>query len=534
MSYDAIILGSGTNELTAACYLAKARLRVLVLEPRSAVGGTAAFDDVGASGFRIETCGQSGGWLSPKIVRDLSLVSHGLEVELADPTVFSPLSSGESLLLWQDLEKSKEAIKKFSAADAEKWEPFCKRMAHLAGFLEMLYQTEAPRLMSPATGDMMTLMGLGLKLRRLGKVDMIELLRTLPMSLTDLLDDWFETDVLKATVAAGGLANLFQGPRSQGTCFSMLHHVVGRPIGAFRSRSVVKSEKGHLASVLGAAAKALGVEVRTGTPAEIVVKDGRATGVRLANGATGETGEIEAKYVISGADPRRTFLELMDPVHLEPEFVRAARNVKCRGIRAFVNLALGELPKFTGAPADGSHLRGVISISPTLDYLEHAYDDAKHGSVSKQLFLEATIPSLTDPSLAPPGKHVMSIAAQYVPYKTKDGADGGWDAASKDKLADQVIATLAAYAPNMKSAVIARQVWTPRDLEETHGLTEGNLYQGELTLDQILFMRPLPGFAHYRTPIEGLFMCGDATHPGAGLPGLSGANAAREIAKGGT
>ena len=528
LSYDAIIIGSGTNELTAACYLAKARLRVLVLEPRGTVGGTAAFDEIGAlgGGFRIETCGQSSGWLSPKIIRDLSLTAHGLEVEMADPTVFSPIAGGDSLVLWQDMEKSKEAIKKFSPADAEKWEPFCTRMAHLAGFLEMLHQTEAPRLMSPATGDVMTLMGLGLKLRRLGKVDMIELLRTLPMSLSDLLDDWFETDVLQGTVAAGGLANLFQGPRSQGTCFSMLHHVVGRPVGAFRSRSVVKNERGHLASVLAAAAKALGVEVRTGTAAEIVVKDGRATGVHLKSGEI-----IEAKNVVSGADPRRTFLELMDPIHLEPEFVRAAKNVKCRGVRAFVNLALGELPKFTSGPADGSHLRGVISISPTLDYLERAYDDAKHGGVSKALFLEATIPSLTDPSLAPGGKHVMSVAVQYVPYKTREGV---WDAASKDKLADQVIDQLAEYAPNMKRAVAARQVWTPKDLEETHGLTEGNLYQGELTLDQILFMRPLPGFAHYRTPIEGLFMCGDATHPGAGLPGLSGANAAREITKGAT
>jgi phytoene dehydrogenase-like protein len=390
MSHDAIILGSGTNELTAACYLAKARLRVLVLEPRNTVGGTAALDEIGPSGslgngYRIETCGQSAGWLSPKIVRDLGLAAHGLELEIADPTVFSPLPGGDALVLWQDMQKSKEAIKKFSADDAAKWDAFCTRMAHLAGFLEMLYQTEAPRLMSPATGDMMTLMGLGLKLRRLGKVDMIELLRTLPMSLSDLLNDWFETDVLKGTVAAGGLANLFQGPRSQGTCFSMLHHVVGRPVGAFRSRSVVKSEKGHLASVLAAAAKALGVEVRTGTPAEIVVKDGRATGVRLENGET-----LDARYVLSGADPRRTFLELMDPIHLEPEFVRAAKNVKCRGVRAFVNLALGELPRFTGAPADGSHLRGVISLSPSLDYLEHAYDDAKHGSVSKALYRVAS------------------------------------------------------------------------------------------------------------------------------------------------
>ncbi|MBX3185477.1 MAG: NAD(P)/FAD-dependent oxidoreductase [Labilithrix sp.] len=516
---DAVILGSSPNEIALACYLAKAGKKVTVIEPRHELGGTAALAEI-VPGFRLEVAPPSLGWVSPKIVRDLGLEAHGFESAWTDATVLTPRLDGPPLVLWRDLERSRAEIAKHSKADAEKWEPFATRMERLAGFLETLYTEAPPRLMSEQPGDLFSLMAVGLRLRRLGKIDMVELLRTLPMSVSDLLDDWFESDVLKAAIGAGGVTSLLQGPRSAGTCFVMLHHLVGRPLGAFRARTCVKGEKGHLIHALRAAAKQLGVETKTGARATIMTKGGCATGVALASGE-----EIAARVVVSGADPRTTFRKLVDPTELEPETQRAVGNVKLRGVRAVVNLALSELPRFSGVSGEEA-LGGVISTSPSLDYLERAYDDAKHGGISRALHLEATIPSLTDPSLAPAGKHVMSVAVQWAPYHLREGK---WDGPTKEALADRVIATLAEHAPGFEKAVMGRAIYTPADLEEDFGLAEGHLHGGELTLDQILFMRPLPGYAHYRAPLEGLFMCGDATHPGGGLPGLAGANAAREI-----
>jgi phytoene dehydrogenase-like protein len=523
---DVIVIGSTPNELVCACMLARAGQRVTIVESRDEIGGTAALVDIPSStkGFRLEVDSPSLGWVSPKIVKDLGLEAHGFAAlpEYADPCVVTPRLGAKPLVLWREITKSREEIARHSPADAAKWEAFCTRMARLAGFLETLYTQEPPRLMSEQAGDLFTLMAVGLRLRRLGKIDMVELLRTLPMSVQDLLDDWFESDVLKGTLGAGGITSLLQGPRSAGTCFVMLHHLVGRPVGAFRARTRVRSERGHLVHVLRLAAKQLGVEVKTGTPAKVIVTDGRASGVVLGSGD-----QLHARIVVSGADPRRTFHDLVDPTELDPDFLQGVRNVKLRGVRAIVNLALDERPTFRDVPDDA--LGGIVSIGPDLDYLERAYDDAKHGRVSRSLFLEATIPSLTDPSLAPEGKHVMSVAVQYAPYRLREG--GTWDDATKAALADQVIATLTEYAPRLSSAVVGRAIYTPSDLERSFGLGEGHLDGGELTLDQILFMRPIPGFAHYRTPIENLFMCGSACHPGGGLPGLAGANAAREILK---
>jgi phytoene dehydrogenase-like protein len=521
--HDVIVLGSGPNELVTACFLAKAGRRVLVLEPRDTAGAAAALREIAphAKGFRLDVAEAMSGFVSPKVVADLGLSAFGFEASWPPACVVTPRLGDSALVLWRDMAKTRASIEKHSAADAGKWEPFCTRMTRLAGFLETLYTQEAPRLMSEQAGDLVSLLTTGLRLRRLGKVDMIELLRTLPMSVQDLLDDWFESDVLKGTIGAGGITNILQGPRSAGTCFVMLHHLVGRPPGAFRSRMVVKSERGHLMTALGVAAKKLGVEIRTNAPAKVIVKNGRAMGVVLRSGE-----ELHAQAVVSGADAKTTFRDLVDPIELSPEVNRAVGNVKLRGARAFVLFALGELPKLSGVPAEA--LGGTISISPSLDYLERAYDDAKHGGVSSSPYLEATIPSLADPSLAPPGKHVMSVAMQYAPYHRKDRA---WDATAKDELADRVATILEQLAPGFTSSIVARAVHSPLDLEERFGLREGHLYGGELGLDQILFMRPLPGFAHYRTPIERLFMCGDACHPGGALPGLAGANAAREILK---
>ncbi len=520
---DVVVVGSGPNELVAACYLAKAGRKVVVVEGRARFGGVAGLDDV-IPGFRVEPCPPGAGWVAPKTAKDLGLAAHGLELEWADANVFAPRVDAPPLVLWRDMARARESIAQHSSADAGKWDAFCTRMGRLAGFLETLYVQEPPRLMSDEVGDLVSLVGLGLRLRRLGKVDMIELLRTLPMSVQDLLDDWFESHLLKAAIGAGGIANIQQGPRSAGTCFVLLHHLVGRPLGGFRARTIVRNERGHLVDVLVRTAEKLGVELRASAAvARIRVDDGRATVVVLESGE-----EIAARAIVSGADPRRTFLDLVDPIELEPEFARAVRNVKLRGVRAVVNLALDGLPAFAPAPPEGA-LSGVISIGPDLVALERAYDDAKHGRISKTPVLEATIPSLTDPSLAPAGKHVMSVAVQYAPYRLR--GDAQWSEATREALADRVVALLSEYAPGFDGLVLGRKVWTPPDLERDFGLVEGHVHGGEATLDQILFMRPVPGCAHYRTPIAGLFLCGDSTHPGGALPGLAGANAAREIGK---
>jgi len=520
-SYDIIVIGGSINGLVAAAYLATGGQRVLVLEPRDHVGGTFATEEV-FPGFRFDTVVHDLGWLSPKIVRDLELTRHGLDLIQPDATVFTPLPDGDGLALWRDVGKSVEAIRRFSPRDAEEWPAFAEKLGKFASVLEAVYATTTPTITSTRLPDALAALGLGRRLRGLGKTDMMDMVRLLPMSVAEWLDDRFETDVLKGALGAGGVTNLCQGPRASGTAFVMLHHLAGKPAGACRSLTTARGGIGSLANAIALAARHHGAEMRTGVEVErIVVKKGRAIGVALANGD-----EIATKRVVSALDPRRTFLKLIDPMCLEPAFVRAVQNIKYRGVTAKVNLALGELPKFRGA--DESGLRGLISIGPSLDYLERAYDDAKYGRVSSRPYLEAAIPSLSDPTLAPAGKHVVSIRVQYAPYRRREG---DWDDARREALGDTVVDTLAGYAPNLKSSILHRQVLTPLDLEKRLGLTEGHLYHGELTLDQILFMRPVPGWAQYRTPIDGLYLCGEGTHPGGGIAGMSGHNAVREMLK---
>jgi phytoene dehydrogenase-like protein len=531
VAYDAIVIGAGLNGLVAAAYLAKAGQRVLVLERRGVIGGTVATEEV-VPGFRFDTCRHDAGWLSPHIVSDLKLKRHGLEMLDVDASVFAPHPSGDRndyLLLHHDPQRSAALIRKHSASDADKWPKFADRIARLAGFLKAAYARAAPDVDAASFGDLMSLAKLGTRLRvLLGKTEMVELLRTVPMSVGELLDDWFETDVLKGVVGARGVTGILQGPRSGGTAFVLLHHQVGRPVGAFRAPAAVQGGVGSVARALAAAATAFGAEIRTGTDvARVRTQGDRAAGVVLRNGD-----EIAAHRVVSGADPRRTFLDLCDPTRLEPGFVRAVRNLRYRGAWAKVNLALSALPTFSALRGNGAEtsLRGTISISPSLAYLEHAYDDAKYGRVSERPHLEIRIPSLADPSLAPPGRHVMSIEVQYAPYHLRDGE---WDDRARDALGDRVVEALASYAPDLPNAIVHRQVLTPRDLENDFALTEGHVYHGELTLDQILFMRPVAGWSRYRTPVRDLYLCGAGTHPGGGIAGGSGANAVREILRDG-
>ena len=513
-AYDCIIIGAGINGLVTAAVLARAGLKVVVLERRQVAGGSAVVEEI-HPGFRVAVCAHDAGWLNPEIAHDLQLARHGLEFVQTDLAVCAPLPDGDHLTLWCDAGKTAQEMRRFSKSDAEKWPAFNTRRAKLAGFLESVYTITIPPITTTRPGDAFLALGLGRRLRGLGKPDMLELLRWLPMSAYELLSDWFESDALKGALGASGITGLMQGPRSGGTAFMMLHDSLGR------MRAEGRGMK-NLVPCLQNAAQQHGAEIRLGAEVgQIMVKHDRAIGVALTRGEG-----ILARRVISSADPKRTFLDLVDPLHFEPHFVQAVQRIKYRGVFAKVNLALSELPKFKGV--DESHLHGAMVIAPHLDYLERAYDDAKYGQVSREPYLHAVIPSLADPSLAPPGQHVMSIWMQYAPYRLKEGV---WDAARREALGDRVIDTLAQYAPNMRAAIIHRQVLTPLDVEHTFGLTEGHPYHGELTLDQILFMRPVPGWAQYRTPIDRLYLCGAGTHPGGGIAGGSGFNAAREILK---
>ena len=520
-AYDAIIVGGGHNGLTAAATLAQAGRKVLVLERRPVLGGAATTEEV-VPGFKFDACAHSGE-LRAEVARDLDLGRHGLKVLDRGGGVFAPLPDGGRLLLEADPARAAEALRRFSKQDAERWPSFLRRLARLAGFLQSVQAAAIPRITSNDPADLFTLAGLGLGLRQLGDKDMIEALRTLPMPVAELLDDWFETDALKGAIGAAGITGVFQGPRASGTAYVLLHHLAGTN-GALRAGRTVQGGLGGLAAALASAAKAHGAEIRTGVEvAQISIQDGRAVGVVLQNGEA-----IAARQVASNADPKRTFLGLVGPEAFEPEFVWAVGNIRYRGACAKVNLALGELPKFHGLNGDAATaLRGAVSISPSLEYLERAFDDAKYGSPSRHPYMEAVIPTLADPSLAPPGRHVLSVLVQYAPYRLKEGT---WDE-RREAFGDAVVEALAEFAPNLKGAIVGRQVLTPADLETTYGLTGGNMYHGELALDQLFFMRPVAGWAQYRTPIQGLYLCGAGAHPGGGISGLPGRNAAREMLK---
>jgi phytoene dehydrogenase-like protein len=362
---------------------------------------------------------------------------------------------------------------------------------------------------------------LGGYFKNLKKEHFHRLHKLLTMSAADLLDEWFETGALKATKAASGIIGTLAGPRSPGTAYVLLHHYMGELDGVFRAWGFARGGNGSVSAAIAGAARAAGAEIRCNAAVEkVLISWGRAKGVVLESGE-----EIRAATVVSGADPRRTFLQLVGEKHLPGEFAESIRRFRFRGSSAKVNLALGELPDFTCLPGRGPHLRGAISISPSIEYLERAYDDAKYGAISKRPYLDVVIPSMIDPGMAPPGKHVMSIFVQYAPYHL----EGGWSDAKREALGDTVIDTLAEYAPNLKSAILHRQVVTPADIERSIGLSEGNIFQGELTLQQMFFLRPAPAWSRYRTPLAGLYQCGAGTHPGGGVMGASGRNAARAV-----
>ncbi len=524
-AYDAVIVGAGHNGLVVAGYLARAGRRVLVLERRDVVGGAAVTEEL-IPGFRFDSGAHRLGWLPDRIVSDLDLGHHGLRLLPSNPALVALQPGGEALALWRSPARTSAALRRFSPGAAERWSSFAGWLGRLARVLRRAYVSAAPRPTSSRPGDLLSLLDLGLHLRLLGREEMMELMRVVSMPVADFLDEWFEHPVLKGALALAGVRGLAQGPHSGGTTYLLLHGWAGSRPDSFETGIWVQGGIGNLAASLASAARQRGAEIRLGAVVrQIVVRDGCVVGVVLSGGE-----EIEAAQVISSADPRSTFLELLDPVHLEVEFLRQVRNIKHRGVVAKVNLALSELPRFAGLPGEDQVWGGPFVVSPSIGYLDQAYTDAKYGRVSRHPVLEIQVPSANDPGLAPPGRHVMSILVQYVPYHRRDTA---WDRAQADALGDAVIQTLGQYVPNLESSILYRQVHTPPSLEATFGLTEGNIYHGEMTLDLVLFLRPVPGWAWYRTPIQGLYLCGAGTHPGGGVTGAPGYNAARQILRDG-
>lgn len=522
VTYDAIVIGGGHNGLTCAAYLARAGRKVLVLERRHVLGGAAVTEEV-FPGFKFSVCSYVVSLLRPEIIRELDLPRHGMELLPLDGTM-TPMPNGDYLWRVNDHDKTRREIARHSRLDAEAYDEYGKAMIEMGRFAKPIMGMLPPDPTSLDPRGLLELLGMGRRFRDMRFHDKVNQVQLLTMSAVDFLDQWFETDVLKATMSASGIIGTFLGVRSPGTAYVLLHHYMGEIDGAFRSWGLSRGGTGAVSNAIAAAAVEFGAEIRTNAPvARILSKNGRATGVALANGD-----EIHAKVVVSSVDPNLTFLKFMNERDLPSDFVDGVKRYKYRGSSGKVNLALDALPNFTCLPGTGPHLRGAISISPSIDYMERAYDDAKYGQFSSRPYMDMVIPSLTDPSVAPPGKHVMSCFVQYAPYHLKDGV---WDDRQREAFGDAVIDTIAEYAPNIKDIILHRQVLTPLDIEREFGLTEGNIFQGELTLEQLFFLRPVPGYAQYATPIDRLYMCGSATHPGGGIMGAPGRNAATRILK---
>ena len=517
--YDAIVIGGGHNGLVHAAYLARAGRKVLVLERRHVLGGAAVTEEV-FPGFKFSVCSYVVSLLRPEIIRELDLPRHGLEILPLDGT-FTPMPSGDYLWRMNDHARTRREIARHSRTDAEAYDEYALAMVEMARFVKPILEMTPPDPWSLHPRELARMLFLGRRFRGLSAGDRYNQVQLMTMSAVDFLDQWFETDVLKATMSASGIIGTFLGVRSPGTAYVLLHHYMGEIDGAFRSWGLARGGTGAISNAIAAAAREAGVEIRTEAPiAKILVREGRTRGVVLANGD-----EIEAGIVSSSVDPRLTFMRMLGEEHLPPEFIEGVSRYKFRGSSGKVNFALDGLPNFTCLPGEGHHLRGAISISPGIDYMERAYDDAKYGRFSRHPYIDIVIPTLTDPSIAPPGRHVMSCFVQYAPYHL---AESNWDA-QRDAFGDTVTNTIAEYAPNFKDLILHRQVVTPLDLERDWGLSEGNIFQGELSLEQLFFLRPVPGWANYRTPVKGLYMCGSATHPGGGIMGAPGRNAAHAV-----
>jgi phytoene dehydrogenase-like protein len=519
--YDAIVIGAGHNGLVAAAYLAKAGRRVLVLERRHVVGGAAVTEEL-YPGFKFSVCSYVVSLFRPHIIRELDLTRHGMQIIPLECS-FTPHLEGPGLVRWPDPNLTRREISRFSRKDAEIYPEFSMAMTKMGFFVKQIIDNPPPEIGSKNPYELSRITGLVKHLRDMGP-GMTELhAQLLTMSAVDFLRMWFESDELLSPMSCSGIIGTFLGVHSPGTAYVLLHHYMGEIDGAFRSWGFSKGGTGGISTAIANAAQAHGAEIKLNAGvSRILVKGGRARGVVLDNGD-----EYRADVVVSNADPRRTFIAMVGEQNFDADFLSQVRRYKYRGSSGKVNLALDRLPDFTCRPGDGAHIRGDLAIAPSLEYLERAYDEAKYGEFSSRPYLNVVIPSLVDPSVAPAGKHVMSIFVQYAPYNLKGGADT-WPS-RREEFGDAVVDTLAEYCPGLKESILYRQVLTPWDLEHEIGLTEGNIFQGELSLEQLLFLRPAAGWARYRTPVKNLWLCGSGAHPGGGIMGSPGELCAKTL-----
>ncbi len=521
--YDAIIVGGGHNGLVTAAYLARAGRKVLVLERRELLGGCAVTEEIWP-GYRVSSAAYLASLMQERIIDELELARYGYEVDAKDPAFFSVFPDGRHFFMWQDRAKTLAEIARFSQRDAEVYPAYEDQLERISEVVEDLLLTTPPQFPPRGIGDAIEYLKLAARLRGLDRNDIVALVKIFTQSAAEFLDEWFESAQVKVTLATDGVIGANGGPRSPGTAYILLHHCMGGVAGHRGLWGFVRGGMGAVPEAIAASARAKGAEIRVNAPvARIVVRGGRACGVVLENGD-----EIEASMVASNLDPKLTFLRLLQESDLPDEFVEAIRHFRIEGTSCKINLALNGLPEFTAYPgAPGPHHRATMHICPSIEYVERAWDDAKYGLPSERPLLELTIPTMYDPSLAPAGKHIMGIFLQYAPYTLREGTWDDW----REPFGDRVIELIEEYAPNIRSIVEHRQVLTPLDLERRFGITGGNIFHGEMGLDQMFVMRPVAGWARYRTPVQGLFLCGSGAHPGGGVMGAPGYNCAREMLK---
>lgn len=525
MKYDAIVVGGGHNGLVTACYLARAKWRVLVLERRYLVGGACVTEEV-FPGFKISTAAYVNSLFRPEIIADLRLNEYGFEAIERDPASFSPFLDGRYLMLGRGIAADAEEISKFSVRDAENYPKYEAMLERVASVVEPTLIQIPPNLLHPSLGELLEAGKMGRALQRLGPA-MGEAIEVLTGAARPILDRWFESEELKGTIATDAIIGAFMAPSMPGTAYVLFHHVMGETNGKRGVWSYVRGGMGGLTQALASAARDLGVEIRTNSEvARILARRGRVTGVALRDGE-----EFAARRVASGVDCRVTFEQLLEGSELPPDFRDAVARISYSSASCKINVALERLPSFTALPGHepGPQHFGTVHLCPDQDFIERAYDDAKYGGFSREPVVECTMPSALDSTLAPPGKHVMSMFTQYAPYRVH-GAN--WTDAMRNEYADRCFDVVERYAPGFKDSVIDRQILTPADLEATFGLTGGSIFQGAMPLHQLFAFRPVPGYAGYKTPIRGLYLCGAAAHPGGGVMGAAGWNAARVMLRG--
>jgi phytoene dehydrogenase-like protein len=521
-SYDAIVIGAGHNGLTAAAYLARAGLSTLVLERREIVGGCCVTEEI-APGCRASTTSYIASMLRPEVIQDLKLAEYGLRMIPCDPAIQVPFPDGHVVPWWVNRERAQAEFRELSAKDAETFVRVDDQLKKLARYLQPFFLEPPPEINTASLGGWADLFRLGKRFHGISSAEISQLVSFLTGSLGEFLDNNYQSEKMKTMFLANNVYGKHGGPYQPGTAIGQLFHLLSggeHELQGFYGHVI--GGMGAITQALAASGRKLGVEIRTSSPvAQIDIQNGKARGVILEDGA-----EIPARLVLSNADPKRTFLHMVPSAELPEEFLHAIRGIKMDGPCAKVNMVLAEEPRFTGTPANATPLeRTFYTLVPSLEFAERCYDIAKFGEIPEQLWVDCVVSSNADDSLAPPGKHILTCFVQYVPYRLRQG---NWDE-NQELLGDRVVRKIAEYAPNVPNAIIARQVLTPLDLERTYGLTEGNIFHGDLRLEQLFFMRPVAGWSQYRTPIDGLYLCGAGAHPGGGVTGAPGRNAAHQV-----